>query len=315
MITLSIDEKDKQTLRITASYLLALAGDIHTEVTGDDGKALIKKGIVQSLQVANELVADLRQTVDSVFNVSELSEAEHLAVNKGTASDLSTGYTPNAAVIFGGKPTDAPYIAGVEASTTAPVVTTGTVPPTVELPPVLTPEVAASIVVPPSTAHASGVELDARGLPWDSRIHSREKTKIANGNWKNKRGVDPDTITDIEAELHGVMSIPSPAAVIAPPPPLVPAEVVIAPPNTSVAPPPPATIAPPASHSELPFPALMTKVAAAIAGQKLTQAQAVAIAQANGVQSLPLLIQRPDLIPAIAAAIDAQIAANAGVTV
>lgn len=59
---------------------------------------------------------------------------------------------------------------------------------------------------PPATETApaaSGSELDKRGMPWDARIHASTKSKLANGNWKNKRGVPDAEREAIEAELLG----------------------------------------------------------------------------------------------------------------
>ncbi len=54
----------------------------------------------------------------------------------------------------------------------------------------------------------SGVELDARGYQWDTRIHSEARTKIGDGSWRYKKGVDKDVIAQIEAELRADASVP-----------------------------------------------------------------------------------------------------------
>lgn len=51
-------------------------------------------------------------------------------------------------------------------------------------------------------AKTTNIELDADGLPWDERIHAGSKTKTAKGVWKKRRGVQPVTITEVEAELR-----------------------------------------------------------------------------------------------------------------
>jgi hypothetical protein len=43
-------------------------------------------------------------------------------------------------------------------------------------------------------------ELDSSGRPWDSRIHSSGKTKVANGTWKLKKGVDKALVEQVQAE-------------------------------------------------------------------------------------------------------------------
>lgn len=305
MITLSIDENNKEVLRISASYLLALAGDITANITLTDGDAL----------------ADLNSTRrpdNSTFNEAELSEADHLAQEGAIANDGKYAPTlthpnaqPDPVTVFASPPAPAvaPSIAAVEAFATAPGDTTATTltqSANVPLPPAQTAPVtdAPTGTVAQSSSPAPGVEVDARGLPWDSRIHSRTKSKLANGNWKNARGIDADTITDIEAELTRVMAIPAPlvhaAAVSAPP-------VTVAP----AVPAPPITVNGASPSDDGPsFPKLMLKVSTEISANRLTQAQVLAIVQAIGIPSLPGLIQRPDLIPQVEVAIDAQIVAN-----
>lgn len=53
---------------------------------------------------------------------------------------------------------------------------------------------------------ADGPELDADGLPWDERIHASTKTKKQDGKWKAKRGVNAETVKQVEAELRSIMS-------------------------------------------------------------------------------------------------------------
>lgn len=301
MLTLTFNEKDPHILRVTASYLLALAAPL------DD--------LNQVASIHNELV-------DGTFNATELAESEanyQASANSNEASDVTdlkaqSTYQPTAAEVFGSKlPDGVRYTAVADQSPTAPVDTPATTlapPPTIApLPLAVADGSEASHAVPPTGSPASNVALDARGLPWDSRIHSREKTHIANGNWKNKRGVPEKILADVEAELRNLMAIP-PAATVATPPPLAPAPIVTPPPSTIVAPPPAAITAPTANPSSEPFPALMTKVASAIAARKLNQAQVIALVNQAGIPSLPGLIQRPDLIPNIEAAIDAQIMMN-----
>lgn len=286
MLTLTFNEKDPHVLRVTASYLLALAAPEQAQATEQD--------------IVNNVAIVHNQIVDEIFNETEIAQAADLEPTK-------------AAEVFGKSPAVALSTVGAEASpivpedTTAPTLTP--TPPSVPLPPVQTNEVAASHVVAPTVAPASGVELDVNRLPWDSRIHSREKTKLTSGAWKYKRGVPEKVVLDVETELRNLMAIPAAGGVPVPPP-LAPVDTVAAPQNTPVSPPPPVTTVATANPSSEPFPALMTKVASAIAARKLNQQQVIAIVNGQGVPSLPGLIQRPDLIPNIEAAIDAQIMTN-----
>ena len=44
-------------------------------------------------------------------------------------------------------------------------------------------------------------ELDANGVPYDARIHSANKTKVADGTWRPKRGIAKDEVTRVMAEI------------------------------------------------------------------------------------------------------------------
>lgn len=46
-------------------------------------------------------------------------------------------------------------------------------------------------------------EFDKRGMPWDERIHASSKSINADGTWRNKRGIDKETLEAVEKELLG----------------------------------------------------------------------------------------------------------------
>lgn len=125
-------------------------------------------------------------------------------------------------------------------------------------------------------APASSVELDKRGLPWDARIHSGAKSKLANGNWKLARGVDPVLVTQVEAELYQSRSAPAPAATPIPP-------------------------APPAPMEDAPadFTTLVMRLSEWQAAGRITKEQIAAAVNEHGIASLPLLATRPDLVPQV----------------
>ena len=79
-------------------------------------------------------------------------------------------------------------------------------------------------------AAEDGAELpavDARGFPWDERIHSSSHTLTTEGNWRARRNVAAETVATVEAELSAVTGqyaldlpvSPPPSAVPPPPPP------------------------------------------------------------------------------------------------
>lgn len=181
------------------------------------------------------------------------------------------------------------------------------------------PENTAPITTTPGVASSvAGVDLDAKGLPWDNRIHAGTKRKNADGSWTAKRGVDPALVATVEAELRQVMGA-APAAPLAPsvpaPPPTAPIAPVVASAPQVTAPPAPA-VAPAAPAGEVPadaraqFVALVGRASAAIQGQKVTQAEVNQCCADAGVPALPLLANRLDLVAQVAAHIDALIAAR-----
>jgi len=54
----------------------------------------------------------------------------------------------------------------------------------------------------PSAAASVDSELDLAGMPWDARIHSSSKEKVAAGTWKYKRGVEQNVKDSIENEYR-----------------------------------------------------------------------------------------------------------------
>ena len=139
-----------------------------------------------------------------------------------------------------------------------------------------TPEAVAETPAP-----TTGTDLDKNGLPWDGRIHASTKTKLVTGEWKNKRGIDKDLLASVEAELKEVMAIPT--TEVATPAPVVVAET------------PTPTPTPAAPGSITTFPELMT----AITANSLSPEVVTGVVKAVGLQSLPLLAARTDLIPKV----------------
>ena len=143
-----------------------------------------------------------------------------------------------------------------------------------------------------SVGIGGGVELDSQGLPWDVRIHSKNKSKLAKDqSWKKKRGVDAALIVQVEAELRAAMAT-------------APAQVETSSPTTET-PAAPATLetpakpAAPAQTETLTFPDLMGKITTAMGAGTLTQEMIMVVINPLGLASLPLVAARPDLIPEI----------------
>ncbi len=161
----------------------------------------------------------------------------------------------------------------------------------------------------PTASPSSGVELDAKGLPWDGRIHAGKASapiKIADGSWRKRRGVSDDLVAQVEAELRQIMAAPgpnaSPAAPTAaaspePAPAPAPTAAPVAPPPTpadagtasgpdvanpaSSAPPPPPVVTPPAAPAAPPVQAATP-----------VETPAPAPAATDGPLTLPVLMRK-----------------------
>lgn len=58
--------------------------------------------------------------------------------------------------------------------------------------------------------------LDSAGIMWDARIHASTRTKVADGTWKMKRGVEPELVAQVMAELKGQTKVEAFAAQVDP---------------------------------------------------------------------------------------------------
>lgn len=179
--------------------------------------------------------------------------------------------------------------------------------------------------------------VDARGYPWDARIHARTATKNADGTWRQKRGVEESLVEEVEVEMADYMesigrpvktdpvpnaprpaaatvptppanvpvppaNVPVPPAATVPTPPLTPAAALTPPPSTlapvpaaaAVPPPPAASTDAPANYNEF-----MVRVVGYMGQKKVTPDIMKEIVRnpALGLNELPDLQQRPDLIP------------------
>ena len=59
-------------------------------------------------------------------------------------------------------------------------------------------------------------DLDDENMPWDLRIHSGGHSKTKDGLWKKKRGVSPELVEAVKAELLGTDDTDIPAAPVGP---------------------------------------------------------------------------------------------------
>ena len=303
-----------------AGFILAYPGKA---CSGTCGHAVAEIPAFIHKDTADAGLVEVGRTIAPAVNELEVLQHDHESTLPVAA--FGQPVVDEAAAAFGVPPVplgvsvplavSTPAIAG--ASTVAPP------PPANTAPITTTPGVASS----PTATLTTGVDLDAKGLPWDNRIHAESKGKIADGTWRKKRNLDPTLLATVEAELRQLMGAPGvtplapTTAPIAPTPPLAPAAPVTANlPTASVSPAVAAPLPPAAPQApvvgEVPadaramFVALVGRASAAIQGQKVTQAEVNQCCVDAGVPALPLLANRLDLVAQVAAHIDALIAAR-----
>lgn len=175
---------------------------------------------------------------------------------------------------------------------------------------------------------ASNVEVDSENLPWDGRIHSSSKARLAkDDSWKLKRNLDPAYVEQVKDELRQVMAIPKNAVVAAgtdslPTSSTPTSETAqtavetqgVLPDNNAFS---PATVnklveqgnaaavsvqadtKPSGVYSEYKLADLMR----GITSKKLDPLYVAEVVKQFGVPSVPSLVQRPDLIPVVAEAL------------
>lgn len=171
--------------------------------------------------------------------------------------------------------------------------TTSSIPPIpASVPPVPS---SANVVETAAPQQPSHVELDSEGLPWDGRIHSSSRGKIANGTWKLVRGSDPARVEAVKSELRALMAAPVNSAVTTPAPK---SHYLIDQPGAVIPPIPPVPI----RHGFVDF---IEDITQRLVSKKLTQADILKACTDAGIAAPNLLATRPDLIPQVARALDA----------
>ena len=166
--------------------------------------------------------------------------------------------------------------------------------------------------------------IDADGLPWDSRIHSRGKTRLSDNTWRMARKPNDKSdeewaeyVEGVKVELKALMDIPVvvEAPEVVTPPVVIEAPEVVTPPVVIEAPevithpfaiePPvvdaPEVVTPPAVTGPTTFPELMKFIT--VNNKKLTKESVDEALKAQGLASIALLAARTDLIPQIHAAL------------
>lgn len=187
---------------------------------------------------------------------------------------------------------------------------------------------------------ASTVEVDSAGMPWDERIHQKDRNKKQDGTWKlrKQRGATPEQVTAFQqlvqqvtkehsARTNGVVpltpaervaalnsgqypvaatvSLPGTMPVPPPPPNVSPAPAVPVPPPISGAPmPPPPIPAAGVVSGQMTFRQLMDKIIAATQAHTITPQQVAKCCTDNGAPSLQQLSFMPHLVEAVNVSLD-----------
>jgi len=173
------------------------------------------------------------------------------------------------------------------------------------------------IPAPPAQAPAAApippapgvVDLDKNGLPWDGRIHAATKARNKDNSWKTRRGVEDVTIAQVESELRRLMAIPSPqhgpAAPVVVSTVAAPAAFIPIPPAPAPAAPSPIQITP---QMQADYVSFIGSTSNGIHAGKLTEQELLQCLASVGVDSLPLLGARLDLLPSVAGMVNGIIA-------
>lgn len=161
------------------------------------------------------------------------------------------------------------------------------------------PPLAASVSIPPTAATVPNAALDAKGLPWDGRIHAATRTQNKDGTWRQKRDLSETLLLQVEGELRAGQAARAPSA------PAAPASAPALPATTALS---PVESAAPASAPTETFGQLMARLAPLTAGNPANAGKLNEALAAFGLQSLASLAGRADLLPAFASTVDAMLA-------
>lgn len=230
LLTDVVNEKP-ETLRKISQVLLMLAGDVSVQNGGSQ-----PTNAEELAEHLTEVFADDIQRLQEAGSALQVADFRMDPEGKLVPKpDIDPPAQPTPAEVF------ATSTAAVVPSQTALEVTaetTSTETPTAPVPPAPTSEPPVAPAAPHMASPAEADERDTEGLHWDARIHSRTKSKIANGTWKLMRGVDSALVDQVKREQLGTVT-PATGTTPLPPATFTPAVEVDAP-KPPAAPPPPA---------------------------------------------------------------------------
>ena len=210
-ITLTIPD-DKRHITAAAKFFADLA-DIGLIIPTFDGQFVITPADVEKCstiagKTADVMIFDDVEHTASPVDVSSAFMATTVVAQHPTTESLLTG---NGIPEYDGVPFD------VTPPTPVPPAPPTPVPPAPPTPVPPAPPVTPQPFVPPEPTRnvpgpiASGVKLDAEGLPWDRRIHASTKTlRQSDNTWKLIRGVQEGLVAKVKDELRTAMGQAAP---------------------------------------------------------------------------------------------------------
>lgn len=148
-------------------------------------------------------------------------------------------------------------------------------------------------------------DVDSAGTPWHPQIHSRTRTKRPDGTWKKLRGLDPAIEAKVLRELKGEPAIPQPPLVVPVPRSFMENSSIL----SSVAVPPPPVEEPEPevdnlddlrAENERGYGWITQQITSAIMDHRLTRTDVLEALKKVGLNALPELGARQDVIPALA---------------
>lgn len=283
-VSITIHDPTPDEARALAVYFGAVAGDATAKYTTEQLEALwhgdatpakpngdpvheVIHGAVRERQEVGTLIPGAERRVEPYIKSADAPDVGRVLDAPAISLDLATGAATrddslDAASIFGKQTPATPDVPNPPAGA---VIAAGQ--PSAPVP---------TAVVP----SAGGIEIDSKGMPWDTRIHSSTKAKNADNSWRKRKGVAPQTIEVVEAQLKTAMSAPATTAI-----PPVPEPGALA--GTPVP----------------DFASFMFDVSQWVATKQLTTGDVVAACNSVGIATANLVALRPDLIPAIRAAL------------
>lgn len=199
--------------------------------------------------------------------------------------------------------------AALPAST--PVAPTIPVPPTPALP--IAPAAVALSPTPAVPSAPAGNEVDARGMPWDMRIHAspgkkgEPKPRNKDGSWRQKRGTADTFVAEVEAQLRA--AVVANAAVAVPAAPGVPLPPVVA----ALVPPSMPGGMPSAAPAGITFAQLALKFEQDFVSQRLTWEAVTPVLAKHGLQQFNQMIHAPHVVPLVDAELSALVGKAPGV--